>query len=123
MEKQVVRYAEFFGPGSFVANSWTEEIPTGDPKWPDWAYAYQMYVREDVHDGDGVYKGKPKKEGKLIYHPDSTIETVAEIEARHDNSNHILLMNMRRNKWASVVLTRWGNWPQPWDDEKMEIAR
>ena len=47
----------------------------------------------------------------------------AEIRALGDARNETLLNNMKWNDWPSVVYTRWGNWPQPYDAESMVIAK
>lgn len=124
MKRVTEHYAEFSAPGSFMANQWTTPVVLGQSiEWPDTAYSYQLWKRVDVHDGDDVFQGKPEKVGKLVYHPDSMITTLEQVELG-DSPDHgpALISNMRRNHWDAVIWTRWGNWPQPWDAEQMEIA-
>ena len=47
--------------------------------------------------------------------------TSEEIAKRGDPRDSILLSNMRCNEWPSVIYTRWGNWPQPFDAEKIRV--
>lgn len=124
MKKQTKHYAEFFAPGSFVANTWTADCDESGPdEWPENAYAYQVYRRIDVVDGDDVYQGKAEKVGKLVYHPDSTITSLAKVKAMPvEQRGRALLSNMECNRWESVIWTRWGNWPQPWEPDRMEVA-
>jgi len=55
MEKQLKYWIEFFAPGSFTANTWTQEVEClPDPNtvpWPDRAYSFTLNKREDVIDG------------------------------------------------------------------------
>jgi hypothetical protein len=57
----------------------------------------------------------------VYYHPDSKVLTEAEIAAKGDPRDSILLSNMRCNKWPSVIYSRWGNWPQPYEAGKCEV--
>lgn len=117
MRKETKRWVQYYTPGSFVAETWTEDISHLDPekiKWPKEAYAFQLYEREDVIDGQTRYTGNAKSIGPMYYHPDSKIETLAEVK-RNPKATEILIDNMRCNGWKKVVWTRWGNWPQPYE--------
>ncbi len=124
MNKFTTRYAQFWAPGLFFGESWTKELCMNEtPEWPGNAYAYQLWEREDIDDGE-TYKGTPRKVGKLIYHPDSTIASIEDIRAARTPiaPGPALLRNMEINKWDKVIWTRWGNWPQPWEPDRMEVA-
>ena len=124
MDRITSRYVRFLAPGSFFAEEWSRPVETLDPRavaWPDNAYAFSLHERVDVHDGPDVFIGKSRQIGPLYYHPDSKVVTLEEVAARNDLGDRILLDNMRINKWPSVIYSRWGNWPQPFDAEKMAV--
>lgn len=124
MRKELKRFVRYFSPGSFYANDWTENIDARAPNsvpWPENAYAFTMHEREDVIDGQKIYKGDSKQIGPMYYHPDSKIETLDEV-TRNPKASDILISNMRCNKWEHVVWSRWGNWPQPFDETKAVIV-
>lgn len=125
MDRVTVRYVRFLSPGSFVANDWTMPVDSADPravKWPENAYAFTLHERVDVMDGPDTFKGEAKQIGPVYYHPDSRILTQAEIAAKGAPRDRVLLCNMRCNEWPSVIYSRWGNWPQPYDAGKCEVV-
>ena len=89
--------------------------------WPENAYAFTLHERVDVLDGPERFEGKPQQIGPTCYHPDSKVMTEAQIAAKGDPRNSILLNNMRINKWPSVIYSRWGNWPQPYEADKVRV--
>ncbi|MCK9434317.1 MAG: hypothetical protein M0R32_05725 [Candidatus Cloacimonetes bacterium] len=120
MKKSTHIYVEFQAPGILFAEMWTEDINSTDPndiKWPDNAYAFRIYKREDIEDNGNIYKGTASQVGPTYYHPDSKVETLAQLEARNDPKNKILVSNMKGNKWNEVVWSRWGSFPQPYDSK------
>jgi hypothetical protein len=124
MDRVTVRYARFLAPGSFVANEWTRPVETLDPaavKWPDNAYAFTLHERVDVLDGPETFTGESKQVGPTYYHPDSKVLTQAEVAAKTDPRDSILLSNMRCNQWDAVIYSRWGNWPQPFEADKVRV--
>lgn len=124
MDRVTHRFVRFYAPGSFVANDWTQPVETLDPEavqWPDNAYAFTLHQRVDMMDGPEVFTGKAQQIGPTYYHPDSKVLTEAEIAARGDSRDLILLANMRCNKWPSVIYSRWGNWPQPYEADKVRV--
>lgn len=123
MKKQTIFFVQFFAPGAIVAESWTHNIPCPDQKqikWPDHAYCCRIYQREDVVDGKNVYRGEPKKIGPLWFHPDSKVETLAEVR-KNGKATSTLISNMEINGWTHIVWSRWGNWPQPFDAKKDRV--
>ena len=123
MKKIVRYYVKYWSPGSFVGESWTKDIQNPDPlsiEWPDNAYAFSLHRQEDVIDGDSTYSGKPEQIGPLYYHPESKIETLEEVK-KNRASSKILIDNMEINKWNKIIWSRWNNWPQPYEPEKMEV--
>jgi len=124
MDRVTVRYVRFLSPGSFVADDWTVPVDSADPravKWPENAYMFTLHERVDVLDGPKTFKGQAKQIGPMYYHPDSKVLTQAEIAAKDDPRDSILLRNMRYNKWPSVIYSRWGNWPQPYKAGECEV--
>lgn len=125
MDKQTVYYVTFWAPGSFVANDWTVTVDSPDPhkvEWPDSAYAFRLFKREDVIDGDKTYQGKPKQVGPTYYHPDSAIQSLDEVRT-NPKASRILVSNMECNGWKQIIWTRWMNWPQPFEPGKMQVLR
>jgi len=115
----------FWSPGTIVGESWTADVDEfPEPaaiQWPERAYAVQ-FCEQTVAEANGeTLRGTLRSIGPLRYHPDSVVTTLAETE-RHPNATAILLDNMRTNNWDAVIWTRWGNWPQPWNAARMEIA-
>jgi hypothetical protein len=125
MKKVKSRWIRFFSPGSFVSNE-TDVVVNDiftqpdDIEFPENAYCFMVFEREDVVDGDKTFNGKPKKVGKTYYHPDSFVRNAEQIE-NMDGDWKILLSNMRCNDWKYVVFTRWGNYPQKYNDNDDEI--
>jgi hypothetical protein len=124
MKKNVHLYVEFQSPGLLFAEMWDREVKSIDPnavKWPDNAYAFRMFKREDIEEGGQTYTGTRQQIGPTYYHPDSRVETLAEVEARGDPNEKILISNMKGNKWNAIVWTRWNNFPQPYDEKDSTI--
>lgn len=123
MHKRTVYYVTFTAPGAFVAESWKREVSSPDPhkvEWPGNAYAFTMHKREDAIDGDTVYIGQPQQIGPTYYHPDSKVETLAEVRL-NQKATPILISNMECNRWSHIIWSRWGNWPQPFDPAESEV--
>lgn len=123
MNKVNVFYARFISPGSFVAETWTAPLTSPDPssvEWPERAYAFTIHQREDVADGTQRFKGETKRIGPIYYHPDSVVESLEEV-AKNPKATSILIGNMKGNGWTHVVWTRWGNWPQPFEADRMQV--
>jgi hypothetical protein len=124
VKKQMVYWLTFVSPGSFVANE--SSVMVGalpdpqDVSFPESAYAFTMHRREDVIDGDKEYRGKAEQVGPTYYHSDSKIETLAEVR-KNPRASRILVSNMECNRWPSIIWTRWGNWPQPYEPGKATI--
>lgn len=125
MNKITMYYATFYTPGVFVADTWHKNLDSTDPtmvEWPDDAYCFDVFKREDVVDGEATYKGKPEQVGKRYYHPDSKVEDLAQAKV-NPNSTDTLISNMEINKFKYIVWSRWGNWPQPFDYDKDEVLK
>ena len=124
MERVTVRYVRFLSPGSFCANEWTVPIVSVDPQavtWPENAYAFTMHERVDVLDGQETFKGEAEQIGPVYYHPDSKVLTQVDVAAKGDPRDRILVQNMKCNGWPAVIYSRWGNWPQPYEADKVRI--
>lgn len=123
MHKRTVHFVIFEAPGSFVAESFKREVAGPDPhavEWPENAYAFRLFRREDVVDGDDAYIGKSVQIGKLYYHPDSKVETLTEAR-ENPKATPTLISNMECNGWEQIVWSRWGNWPQPFEAADAEV--
>lgn len=125
MKKQTIHYVVFWAPGSFVAEEWSRDVPSDDPRkveWPGNAYAFRMFRREDVIDGDKKYRGQPEQLGPVYYHPDSAVQSLEEAQA-NPKASEVLISNMKCNGWKQIIWTRWMTWPQPFDPEKVAVLR
>ncbi|MFA5377510.1 MAG: hypothetical protein WC455_17295 [Dehalococcoidia bacterium] len=123
MKKQIKRFVTFWTPGIIVAESTVKEVGSLDPnlvKWPENAYAFQFSEREDVVDGEKKYRGTEKDVGPLYYHPDSRVETLAQVK-KNPRATATLISNMECNGYKKIIWSRWGNWPQPFDDKKTMV--
>lgn len=115
--------AVYFYAGTICANTSEtvfnslEEVTLAD--WPNRAYAYKLYQQDIVTDtetGKGYRGDRTEVDGKLHYHPDSKVETLEQVR-NNPNATETLIRNMECNGWDSIVWTRYGNWPQPFDKE------
>lgn len=118
----------YFYAGTICANTSEklfnsrEEITSAE--WPNGVYAYKLYQQDIVQDTDTgkLYRGdRTEVDGKIHYHPDSKVETLEQVRS-NPKATEILISNMECNGWDSIVWTRYGNWPQPVDDETMRIG-
>jgi hypothetical protein len=124
MERVTVRYVRFLSPGSFCANEWTMPVESADPRavvWPENAYAFTIHERVDLLDGPETFKGEAEQIGPVYYHPDSKVLTQADVAAKGDPRDRVLVENMKRNGWPAVIYSRWSNWPQPYEADKVRI--
>lgn len=125
MNKLTFHTIRFFSPGSFCANISDHPGSTTDPYkvvWPQNAFCFQFIDREDVVDGDATYTGKEVQIGPTFFHPDSKIETLAEVR-RNPKASHILITNMECNNWTHVVWSRWETNPQPFDPTEDHVLK
>lgn len=117
---------EFFTPGSFCSDTWEKEydkeIKPESVKWPDNAYAFCVYRQDCVENNGKKFYAKREQIGKMYYHPDSQITNI-EQTTKHSNATSTLINNMKRNGWDNMIWTRWGNWPQPYNKNKMLILK
>lgn len=126
MKKETTYWIEFYSPGSFCANTWTKDVDKlpepNSVEIPENAYSFTLNKREDIIDGDKKYKGTSEQVGPMYYHPDSKVTTLEETRG-HSGATKTLISNMMCNNWDSVIWTRWGNWPQPFNADKQEVVR
>jgi len=123
MKIEIKRWVKHWTPGIIVGESVNVSIKHTNPHeiiWPKDSYAFEIYEREDIIMGGKKFKGKPQRIGKLFYHPDSKIETIKQV-MKNPNTGPCLVSNMKTNKWNRIIWTRWGNWPQPYNEKEMEI--
>lgn len=125
--KTVKWFVEFHYPGLMLGDSSEEEytgpVEPKDVAFADNSYAFTIWKRTDIEEDGETFKGERSVVGKrYYYHPDSRITSLEEMKTGSvPGVTEILLSNMRINKWDSVIWTRLGNWPQPYDAERMEV--
>lgn len=121
MEKHFVT---FYSPGSFVAETTERPIDTWDVPT-----AQKMAKSIKERHGATPYgfrfttrgRGKDDLDSKVIatspmHYLGGKVETLAEVEARNDPRDKILIQNMRGNGYERVVTTTNGyRWTQPLD--------
>lgn len=120
----VETFVVFHLPGLVIGEQYRERVDDINPyaiDWPKNAYAFH-FVTQHVVTLDGMkMRSEECAHDPIYYHPHSVVRDAAWV-ARNDDSP-MLLSNMRCNGWAQVIYTRWGNWPQPWNADKMEILK
>lgn len=120
-------FVEFKRPGTFLVEistfpieSWDVAKAIGISKTVVHAFAFQFVTRErgenDLDSHETARSGNYFLVGK--------IETLEEIEARNDPSDHILLANMRGNGWDSIITGVNGyKWTQPFLPRDVIVSR
>lgn len=123
MRKATVFFVTFYSPGIIVSKSETKNIssPSEKIEWPENAYAYTLHKRDDLIENGKTFRGEPEQIGFTIYHPDSKVESLAEVK-KNPKATKLLISNMEINNWSNIVWSRWGNWPQPFnpDNDRVE---
>lgn len=118
-------FVTFLSPGTFVAeetikpvNSWDVEAAqamadTITERYGAQPYAFYFTTRSRVpEDLDSKVSATSP-----VYYVHCKVETLEEIEARHDPAERILRGNMRVNNWNRVMVTTRGyKWTQPLRD-------
>lgn len=123
MEKKTVYFARHYIPGIMFADTRDVVIECPDPYIVEWvrgSYSFTLHRREDIIDGDNTYNGEVHNYPYRYYHHESVVETLDEVMARvpHETT---LIANMRCNGWDRVVWSRYGGWPQPFDETKDKV--
>jgi hypothetical protein len=124
--KRIESYITFFFAGSFTADTSKRLVLSLDPaaiEWPESAYAARFSQRDTIDHEGVVFVGKEKDVSKLLYRAGSRVDSLQEIKDREDPHDGILISNMEINGWPAMIYTHFGNWPQPFDAEKMEILK
>ena len=134
MYKKTKYWIKFYSPGTIMTNpvcisvssEWNIECAENqkpeDVKFPENAYAFTMHVKNDIVSDETTYKGDVEQIGPIYYHPDSTVETLEQVE-KNQKATDILKNNMKYNDWDKIIWSRWGNWPQPFDSGKHMVLK
>lgn len=105
-------FVTFFSPGTFVHEETSEAIESWDveqavtmahaivERHGARPFAFQFSTRSR---GDNDLDSKTTKRSPL-YYLGGRIETLAEVEARNDPKEAILLSNMRGNGWDHIIV-------------------
>lgn len=105
-------FVTFFSPGTFFAEETTKPIDKWNineamkmahsitERYSATPYGFQFSTRERAD--DELDSKATKKSG--MYFLGGKIETIAEVEARDDLSEHILLSNMKCNGWNRIIV-------------------
>ena len=104
-------FVTFFSPGTFVSEETTKPIDSCHvgqavemsktilERYNAIPYGFQFTTRER---GENDLDSKKTKQSPM-YYLGGTVLTVADIEARNDPKDRILLSNMRCNRWERVI--------------------
>lgn len=125
MKQETRTYAEFFYPGSFVAETSEVQVPDrGIPAdVPRGAYGVRFFDRVVVTTTAGDREVETRSERldiSGVSYFDARVMTLADVE-REMPGERILLDNMRCNRWDRVVRTNRG-WMQPFRDGDSVVA-
>jgi hypothetical protein len=113
MTKTLIKhFVTFYSPGTFVSETSTKEIP-------DWDIYKAMEMAHEIVERYGAtpygfrfhtsvrgpddFNPKETKRGNM-YFLGGRIKTLAEVEARNDPNDRILISNMKSNDFKSVVV-------------------
>lgn len=120
--RQHLHFVTFYSPGSFVAEETTKPIAEWDidaavkmartvsERHNAKPYGFRFSTRAR---GDKGLDSKVVKTSGL-YWLGGKVETLAEIEARNDPKDEILISNMRGNRWEKIVVnTNSWKWTMP----------
>lgn len=116
-------FVTFYSPGTFVSEESTKEIASWDvpaaqamagdveERYGAKPYGFRFSTRTR---GPDDLDSKVTNTSPMYYLPHCKVETLAEIEARNDPKERILLLNMRGNGYDRIVVTTEGwRWTQP----------
>jgi len=90
-----------------------------DLKWPEDAFAFQIYKQISVFYKGHICTDEPVKMGPLYYHPDSRVENEEEVR-KNPKADSFLINRMGKNKWKTIVWTKW-NTAFPFESYKDRI--
>ena len=105
-------FVTFYSPGTFVAEETIKDIASWDvdaamkmahgivERYAATPYAFRFSTRER---GNKDLDSKTTKTS-CLYHLGGKVETLAEVEARNDPKEKILLINMRNNGYDKIVV-------------------
>lgn len=118
-------FVQFQHPGICVAEQSSQrvEAPVNNKfpefQWPASAYCVRLAKRTTAIVKDEYGDEKHLTSGmetitKTLYHPDSKIMSLSEVrQANTEGQYNILIANMEGNNWEHIIMTRFGNFPQP----------
>ena len=115
----------FFSPGTFVAETSKRDIPS-------WDVSTAVRMADDINERHGAtpygfrFTTRRREAGDLdskevarspMHYLGGRVETLAEVEARNDPLEKILISNMRSNGWNRIIVNdnSW-RWTQPLED-------
>lgn len=118
-------FVTFYSPGTFVAETSTYPIDSWDIEAAK-ALSSQVVERYNAKPYGFRFSTRGRGDNDLdskeiersgLYFLGGKVETLAEIEARNDSSEHILVSNMRNNGWQKIITnTNSWKWTQPLEE-------
>lgn len=115
-------FVTFYSPGTLVAEDTTMPIDSWDvdkavemAREVKWRIPYGFVFTTRARADADLDSHEIKRSG--TYYLGGRIETVADVEARNDPKDRILLGNMRGNGWDRIIVnTNSWTWTQPFED-------
>jgi len=124
-------FVTFYSPGTFIAEQTIKPIDSWDvdvaremassitERYDAKPYGFRFSTRER---GPDELDSKTS-ETSCMYYLGGKVETLAEVEARNDPKDSILLSNMRCNGFDRVITTTEGwRWTQPLNDDDVVLS-
>jgi hypothetical protein len=118
-------FVTFYSPGMVVAKTTTRPIPSWDVPAAQ-AMAAEITERHGATPYSFQFTTRSRGDADLdssvsatspLYYLGGVVETLAEVKARGDSRDRILISNMESNGWDRVVTTTNGyRWTQPLKD-------
>lgn len=111
MATLIKHFVSFYSPGTFVSESTDREIPRWDielaqkmarevtERYGATPYGFHFFTRER---GEGDLDSKVTKRSSM-YYLGGKVLTLAEVEARNDPNDRILISNMRCNDYKRII--------------------
>jgi len=124
-------FVTFLSPGTFVAEDTTKPIESWDVTKARKmakgiterynAIPYGFYFTTRMR-GENDLDSKETKRSPMYYLPHCKVETLAQVKARNDPRESILLDNMEGNGYKRIVRTTKGwSWTQPLEDDDVVL--
>ena len=124
-------FVTFYSPGTFVAEQTTKPIPSWDvekaidmsknikERYGALPYGFQFSTRIRGKDDLDSHESKHSN----MYYLGGEVLSLAQVKARNDPNDKILISNMETNKWEKIIInTNSWKWTQPLEKDDVVLA-